>query len=111
MTKRSTVPVKVVVVPIDNIFEPRSNDMFPDWVNSTAISMSKTNIRDRLHGISKPTKMKRAISKNLKPKMNNLNIKTIKSSLENFFNPGVRLVSLLLTNSMNTLILINLYLY
>lgn len=94
MTKRSAV--QAVVVPIDNIFEPRSGDMFPDWVNSTVISMPKINVRDKLHGISKPTKMKRVISKNLKPKMNNLNIKTIKSSLENFFNPSVRPLFLLL---------------
>lgn len=91
MTKRSTAPVQVVVVPMDNIFEPRENDSYPSWVNSTAISMGKTNAKDKLHRVSKSTKVKGSISKNMKPKMNNLNIKTIKSSLENFFNPSKRI--------------------
>lgn len=89
---KRAAPVQVIVIPIDNIFEPRDGDNYPGWCNSTTISTSKgVCVRDKLHGISKPTKMKRGISKNLKPKMNNLNIKTLKSSLGNFFNPSKRI--------------------
>ncbi len=89
MVNRAAKTQSVFIIPNENIFEPRDSEVYP-WVNSTAISAPKKDaFRDKLHGISKPTKMKRAISKNINTKMSNLNIKTIKSSLGNFFNPSV----------------------
>lgn len=89
MTKRSSIPVQVVVGPIENIFEPRDDDICPNLVNSTASSLAKTKARNKLNGISKPTKMKQTISTIFQPKMNNLNIKFVKSSSEGIFNPSV----------------------
>lgn len=95
MTKRSSISAQVLVSPFDNIFEPRDDDIYPNLLNSTANSLAETKAKNKFHGISKPTK-KQAISNIVKPKMNNLNIKPVKSSPENIFNLSVRLLTTLL---------------
>jgi len=87
------------VYPSENIFEPRNDYEYLPWLNSTLISSkvvtNKQTSNINLHGIMKPTKMKKRINlnnaKDMKPAMKNLTMKSLKASFGNFFRPSKRI--------------------
>lgn len=95
---------KIYPISAENIFEPR---IFPSyesspWLNSTMLNTTKvigpsknnreSNISKNLHGIMKPTKMKKKKCINQdKNAMKNITMKSIKDSLGNFFRTSKRI--------------------
>ena len=67
-------------VPAENIFEPRG---------PISVSPEQRQLKDGLHMIRMPTKMKRTNVKDAKPMLRHLSLKSIKSSLASLFKPSV----------------------
>ena len=66
--------------PVENIFEPRG---------VICVSPEQRQIKDGLHMIRMPTKMKRTNAKDAKPMLKHLSLKSIKSSLASLFKQSV----------------------